>query len=444
MRAARIAINGQLASDKRYGGVQQVLVGLVNALGQLEGDTEEYVIIGPYAELDWLEPHIGRNQRLISGPKLTNTPIKKRSSADLFKSILRTLRPFVAENSIKLLSILHKPARIWPEVPVSDGFYERLGCQVIHFPFQEITLCSLPTIYNPHDLQHLHYPQFFTPTDITWRNRTYSTGCRYAQTVVVASQWVKDDLVDHYRLSPNKIQVIPWAPPTQVFQLPLEENLSVVREKYDLKLPFAFYPSVTWEHKNHIRLLRALAILRDRHDLIVNLVCTGEKYPRFWPRIQEEIVALRLQAQVEFLGNVTPETLRAIYRLAQFVVIPTLFEAASGPMFEAWADSVPVVCSNVTSLPEQAGDAALLFDPFSTDAIANALLRMVTAQSLREEYIRRGKRRLKDFSWERTAKTYRAVYRRAARFPLSEEDRWLLSWDWMRKPDRRDNKASDE
>ena len=123
----------------------------------------------------------------------------------------------------------------------------------------------------------------------------------------------------------------------------------------------------------------------------------------------------------------------ALYRAAHIVFIPTLFEAASGPLFEAWQHGAPVACSSVTSLPEQAAGAALLFDPFEVDGIALALARMATEEGLRDELRRWGARRLEDFSLERTAKAYRAVYRRAAGLRLSEEDRWLLGWDWMRR-----------
>ena len=80
------------------------------------------------------------------------------------------------------------------------------------------------------------------------------------------------------------------------------------------------------------------------------------------------------------------------------------------------------------------GDAALLFDPFSVEAIADTVRRMATDEQLRADLIRKGNWRLRDFDWERTAKAYRAVYRQAARYPLSDEDRWLLSWDWMESP----------
>jgi glycosyltransferase involved in cell wall biosynthesis len=319
----------------------------------------------------------------------------------------------------------------WPEVTISDGFFENLGCDVLHFPYQDFVLCSLPTIFNPHDLQHVHYPQFFKPSDIAWRETTYRTGCHLSNTVVVASDWVKRDIINHYGVNADKVQIIPWAPPTQVFPDPSVEKIKAVQGKYCLELPFAFYPATTWKHKNHLRLLEAVARLRDHHGRLVRIVCTGALVPDHWTEINKHLDTLCLRDQVYFLGVVPAEDMRSIYRLAQFVVVPTLFEAASGPIFEAWQDGVPVACSTVTSLPEQVGDAALLFNPFSEDDIAKALYRMSADGNLRHELIRKGQRRLKDFDWERTAKAYRAVYRRAADFPLTDEDRWLLRWDWM-------------
>jgi glycosyltransferase involved in cell wall biosynthesis len=117
--------------------------------------------------------------------------------------------------------------------------------------------------------------------------------------------------------------------------------------------------------------------------------------------------------------------------------LPTLYEADSFPIYEAWLDGLPVACSNVTALPEQVMDAALLFDPISVESISSALAKMATDNELRKELSKRGYRRVKDFDWERTAKAYRAVYRRAGNFPLTEEDRSLLAWDWMREPHRK-------
>jgi glycosyltransferase involved in cell wall biosynthesis len=185
-----------------------------------------------------------------------------------------------------------------------------------------------------------------------------------------------------------------------------------------------------------LRLLQALAELRDNRGVTVRLVCTGHRFERHWVRVEAELKRLRLENQVQFLGSVSFPELLAIYRAAQFVVVPTLFEAASGPVFEAWQEDVPVACSNVTSLPQQAGDAALVFDPMDVTAIADAVQKMATQAEFRVQLRAAGRKRLLDFPWERTARAYRAVYRRAAGRVLSPEDVRLLKWDWMRAPEQ--------
>jgi glycosyltransferase involved in cell wall biosynthesis len=430
-----VVINAQARSNAGLGGIESGLIGLVSALGQLKDGQEEYIIITSWRDPDWLSSYLGPNQRIVSGPQQSHSKPRKPGLLDPFKRALGPLRPLVRAIWRELFPVpAPQPLRLFPEASISDGFYESLGCDVIHFPFQHFVLCALPTIYNPHDLQHLHYPQFFKPCEIAWREMVYRTGCHLANSVAVGSHWTKQDVVRHYRLDPDKVQVIPWAPATQVYPAPSASTLATVKKKYQLQLPFAYYPSMTWEHKNHLRLLEALAYLRDRRGLIVRLVCTGDRFPDFWPRIEERLRTLNLADQVQFLDMLPPSDLRSIYRLAQFVVVPTLFEAVSGPIFEAWQEGVPVACSKVTSLPEQAGDAALLFDPFSVEAIADAVRRMATDKQLRAKLARKGKQRLNHFSWKRTAKAYRALYRRAARRPLTDEDLWLLNWDWMRNP----------
>jgi glycosyltransferase involved in cell wall biosynthesis len=227
--------------------------------------------------------------------------------------------------------------------------------------------------------------------------------------------------------------VIPEGPPTQSIAAPSTQEQAAVLKKFELQQPFAIYPAVTWEHKNHIRLLEALAHLRDVRGLNIRLVCTGSQYS-FWPQIKRRISELNLEPQIKFLGFVTEPDLRALYRLSQFLVMPTLFEAISLPIFEAWLEGVPVTCSDATALPEQVLDAALKFDPESIQSIANAVEQLAVNEKLRAELRTRGAQRLLDFDCERTARAYRAVYRRAARRPLSEDDRHLLNWNWMQRP----------
>jgi glycosyltransferase involved in cell wall biosynthesis len=325
-----------------------------------------------------------------------------------------------------------------PTLPISDGFFESLGCHVLHLPSQRFTLCALPTIYNPHDLQHLHYPQFFTAAELARRETIYPGGCHLAETVAVGTQWIKDDVIRRYRVDPDKVQIIPWAAPTISYATPSAADIERVRRQYDLDEPFALYPAAIWPHKNHIRLLEATAYLRDRLNTHVRVVCIGSLgdhyWVHFWPEVQQRLHSLGLSDQVRFLGYVPEQDVRPIYRLAGFLVMPSLFEADSCPVHEAWVEGVPVACSNAAALPDQVGDAALLFDPTSTEAIAQAMASMAGSPGVRRDLVHRGHRRSKCFDWLRTARAYRAVYRRAARIPLSDEDRWLLGWDWMKDP----------
>ena len=412
----RVAINCKLAPGVQAGGTQSVVTGLVRALGALEGD-EEYVLICHPENRGWLEAVAGSNTRLVDH--------HPRVSRSRFPSIISRPLRWLADS----LLALHQTA---PPVPCSDGFYESLGAHAIHWPWQHFYLTALPSIFNPHDLLHLHYPQFFKPRDIAARETLYPLACRVAHTVVAGSEWAGEDFIRRYALHPSRVQVIPWAPPISAVE-PTADG-AAVRAKLSLPEKFAFYPAVTWPHKNHLRLFAALADLRDRRGETVQLVCSGHRYDDHWPAVEAELRRLRLESQVHFVGSVSFADLRALYRLAQFVFVPTLFEAASGPVFEAWNEDVAAACSTVTSLPQQVGDAALLFDPHSVDSIADALGRMATDATLRETLRTNGRRRLADFPWERTARAYRAVYRRAAGRTLGSDDKELLAWDWMRNP----------
>ncbi|MBC7928994.1 MAG: glycosyltransferase family 4 protein [Rubrivivax sp.] len=435
----RIAINAQLAPDGASGGTVTVLRALA-ALARLEDGDEEYVFIAPHDEPEWLQSLLPARQLVVRGPapsewKTDRLEPLKRALGPL-RPVARGVRRFLGASATATM-MMDTGAPVSPEAlapaAAPQNFYEGLGCDVIHFPFQSFEPCAVPFVYNPHDLQHLHHPEFFTDSEIARRERLHPAACRAAHTVVVASQLVKRDLVERYGIESEKVQVIPWAPPPlpEVASESRADALLTLEAKHGLTDgPFALYPAMTWEHKNHIRLLEALARLRDRESLRLRVVCTGHKTD-FWPRIEGRAGELGLKEQVKFTGFVSREELSALYRAAQFVFIPTLFEAASAPLYEAWQHGAPAACSAVTSLPEQAAGAALLFDPLSVEEIALALARMATDERLRDDLKERGARRLKDFSLERTAKAYRAVYRRAAGRALGEEDRRLLGWDWM-------------
>jgi len=417
--ALRIGINAQIIPGRGVGGVEQVVIGLVYALGKLTDGDEEYVILTSPAAPDWVRPYMGPNMQIVIRP----TPTESSKSVKFLKRIVpepvKQLRREVREHIYckKLSRIIRDDGLI----KSNDGFLESLHLDVVHFPFQAMELCAVPSVFNPHDLQHLHLPSFFTRKQIRWRQRWYRISCQYAEAVVVASQWVREDIIQHYNIVKEKIYVIPFGAPTQAYKPLPPEVLDKVRSKFKLPDLFALYPAQAFAHKNHLRLIEAIAALRDKYSITVQLICTGAR-----KSFSREIAELGLEKQVHFLGFVLPEELRALYKLAQFVILPTLFEADSFPLIEAWYEGTTVACANVTSLPQQSGDAALLFDPWSVDSIASALVRMATGRPLRERLRENGRKRISLFTWEKCAKTHLALYHKLAGYPLHGTDESLL------------------
>jgi glycosyltransferase involved in cell wall biosynthesis len=417
-RPIKILINAQLAPGGKWGGVEQFVMGLVHALGRLTDGEEQYTLITRAESPDWLRPFMGPNQTSVTAPP------PKSGGAERLKRLLGPLRTPAA-------ALLHAIRRFLDGSVGEDalaGFYDSLGGEIIHFPFQEFAPCRMPFIYNPWDLQHLHNPQFFSAGETAFRGRVYASGCHAAQAVVAPTCAVKADLERQYGLNPQKIFVIHCAPPAAVYEAVTEDVLRKVRERYRLPASFGVFPAQTWPSKNHLRLLEAVRQARDRNATVLNLVCTGTKNEH-WPAINQRIHELGLEAQVMFLGFVDALELRALYRLAQFVVFPSLFEGAGLPVIEALAEGVAVACSDIAPLREYGGDAVLTFDPRSAESIAASLLRISIDEGLREQLRAQGKERAKLFTWERTGKSYRALYRKVAGVPLSEEDALLLGSD---------------
>ena len=295
----------------------------------------------------------------------------------------------------------------------------------MHFTFQTGFRTSLPTIYHPHDLQHVHLPEFFTPEERARRELWYGELCRQARMVAVGTTWTQRDVMQHYHLDQSRVCVVPLAPIITEYPEPGDSELREAAERLGLPDAFILYPAQTWEHKNHVGLLEALALLRDREGLRVPLVSSGRLNEHF-AAIARRAEELDLAGQVRWLGFVSPADLQALYRLARAVVIPTRFESASGPLWDAFAAGTPAACSMVTSLPDQAGDAAILFDQEAPADIAAAIKRLWTDGALRSELAARGRQNVARFNWDRTSRLFRAHYRRLLN-QLTDEDRDLLA-----------------
>ena len=296
----------------------------------------------------------------------------------------------------------------------------------MHFVRQSAFLTELPSIYHPWDLQHLHLPEFFTPQQVLQRDLTYRAFCEAAERIVAASSWTKADLIEKMGIAEEKIVVIPVARDVDTAPLPTPADLAATSAAFKLPERFLLYPAQTWPHKNHIRLVEAIAHLRDTRGVSIGLVLTGYQNEHF-PEIRSAVRRLRLSEQVQFAGYVTPLQVQALYRLAVGLIFPSLFEGWGIPIVEAFEAGTPVACSNVTSLPSMVGDAALVFDPYDVESIASAASTLWSDEAERRQLSERGQARARLFDPEPIAATYRALYRHVAGRPMSPADQLAQS-----------------
>ena len=409
MRPVRVVIDARIPAQG-WGGVQQVAIGLAEGLTSIDApDLEVFYLCYPDGP-SWLQPFVASDDQFKFVPARVVQPVAK-------SWVTRNL-PFVRGAYHALMPP--------PPVPRSDGALEALEPDIVHFPHQSAFLTNVKSIYHPHDLQHLHLAQFFTRLEIKTRESQYRAFCHQASLVAMATTWGREDILRAYGLPPAKVAVVPLAPIIDRYPELTATELARVKDELGLPDAFCFYPAQTWPHKNHEMLLRAVAKLK-REGLVVPLVFSGAPTPHRDQQVAKLADELGLGDDVRWVGFVQPGQLRGLYRLARCVVVPTLFESASQPIFEALSSGVALACSNVTAGPRQVGDAAIVFDPHSVDEIADAIKRLWTEPDLRSDLIARGKRRIAEFSWERTARHFAAYYRLLSGRDLSSEDQERIS-----------------
>lgn len=262
---------------------------------------------------------------------------------------------------------------------------------VVHVPFT-VSVPSpprgVPLVQTLHDVQHLDLPHLFTRSELAYRKYFYERTAHRAAVVITVSEFAKSRIVDHLGLDPERVVVAH-----------LGVDTSAVTPNTGDRENFLLYPARGWPHKNHRRLIEAVALLREE-DPTLRLVLTGGAL--------ESLGAV--PAWVDVRGLVPVEELRSLYRRARALVFPSLYEGFGLPPLEAMAAGCPVVSSRAASLPEICGDAAELFDPNDPADIARAV---VAAAARAPELQRRGFDRLAAFSWERCAATHADAFRTA-------------------------------
>jgi len=269
-----------------------------------------------------------------------------------------------------------------------------------------------PYIVTIHDFQQKYYPEFFTLKERIIRDIEYRTG-KKANLVICESEYVKNDIMKFLRIPESRVKIIPTLPPTYLLNIEIKrQRLKEIKDKYGLPNSYLFYPAQFWYHKNHIKLLESLAFIKERDKEVIPLVLVGSKKNNF-DNVMNKIKELRLENEVRYLGYAPNEDMPYLYNLSTALVMPTLFESVSMPIWEAFYLGVPVVSSNVCALPEQVEDAGLLFDPDDIEDMAEKIYRIWIDENLRKMLIQKGYERVKNMTLENYAKQWEKIIEEA-------------------------------
>jgi glycosyltransferase involved in cell wall biosynthesis len=300
---------------------------------------------------------------------------------------------------------LDLPLRLWKH-----------GFDLLHSPaFIAPVKAPCPVVITVHDITYVLYPSHFAPSWVHYMKSVMPAVIRSAAAIICGSEHSKRDLVSTYKLSPSKVHVVPYGVDHQSFRPGAALDPGWARQA-GIRGGYVLHVGGFYERKNIPTLLRAIAHLKtagrwgDRQ-----LVLAGAEAPGIVGanEIRQTIAELDLSTSVILPGWVPDEHLPGLYAEATLVVMASLYEGFGFPVLEGMAAGTPVVASNTSSLPEVAGDAAILVSPMDTGALADAIDQVLVSPSLATELRARGLNRARQFAWQRTAaetiKVYRAV-----------------------------------
>jgi len=252
-----------------------------------------------------------------------------------------------------------------------------------------------------HDLNFEHYPEDLPFLERKYYRHFFPRYAQKAKKIVTVSEFSRKDIINLYDVPEDKVSVV-YNGANEDF-MPVDESVSEeTRKKLSNACPYFIFVGALHPRKNLARLFQAFDYFKDQHKTDIKLVVVGNK--KFWTsEIQQAFEGMRNKDEVIFSGRMPAEDLHKAVGSALAMTYVSYFEGFGIPIIEAYRCDTPVVTSNVTSMPEVAGDAAILVDPFSVKSIAGGLEKVAFDPELREEMVRKGRERKKVFTWQNSA-----------------------------------------
>lgn len=260
----------------------------------------------------------------------------------------------------------------------------------------------IPNIISIMDLGFLRWPKQFTKKDFTQLKYWTKISAKRAAKILAISEFTKQDIIDTYNISSNKIKVIYPGFEKHKSNKALRQQGKVLK-KYQISKPYLLYLGTLKPSKNITGLIKAYHSLTTNHqNQIPNLVIAGKK-GWLYEQIFDLTKQLNLKDKVIFTGYVEEDEVQPLMANAQCFVLPSFWEGFGIPVLEAMAAKTPVVCSNRGALPEVVGQAAVLVDPDNPEEIAQGIKKVLSNKKLQQNLIELGQKRVEKYSWEKTA-----------------------------------------
>jgi glycosyltransferase involved in cell wall biosynthesis len=296
---------------------------------------------------------------------------------------------------------------------------DREAVDILHMPwFYAPAMVPCKLLITVHDLTDLVYPppgpRMVQKARLWFARRALEKASR----IIAVSHAARRELERVFGVPGEKIEVIYDALDERITSEPVAAEADRVLERHAVSRPYVLYAGNIKPHKNLVRLIEAFAVVKAElrehpHYGGLKLLVIGDELTKH-PGLRRAVVRTRMREDVRFLGFVPHNVLRVFYSCASAFLFPSLYEGFGLPPLEAMAHGTPVVTSNVSSLPEVVGQAAVLVNPENVFDIARGIRQVLLDERLREELIRRGYEQVERFSWRRTAEQVLRIYREVA------------------------------
>jgi len=268
-------------------------------------------------------------------------------------------------------------------------------------------LSPVPTAIAIMDLSYIYFPEMFAKKDLYQLKYWTAYSAKRAKIIFTISESSKRDILKYYHVSPERVVVtypgikFKIQPPSEGSKIKTMEEL---QKKYDISDRYILFVGTIQPRKNIERLIEAFATtLKVNKDTMLQLIIVGKR-GWLYESILRKPKELGIEGKVIFLDFAPDEELDFLYKNALCYCLPSLYEGFGLPILEAMKRGCPVITSNISSLPEAGGEAALYVNPESVEDIANKINELINDETLRKKLIEKGYEQIKKFSWEKTAK----------------------------------------